>query len=88
MNSIYSRRNFLHTTLAAGVALAAPRGLNAAMTPLKPNFTVADYHVHLSPTLTIEQAVERAGTKAGNKGWDAAMAAIELSNLQRRLPKR
>jgi 6,7-dimethyl-8-ribityllumazine synthase len=30
---------------------------------------------------TIEQAVERAGTKAGNKGADAAMAAIELVNL-------
>lgn len=32
---------------------------------------------------TIEQAVERAGTKAGNKGWDAAMAAIEMANLVR-----
>ncbi|MCC6977843.1 MAG: 6,7-dimethyl-8-ribityllumazine synthase [Candidatus Melainabacteria bacterium] len=30
---------------------------------------------------TIEQAVERAGTKAGNKGCDAAMAAIEMVNL-------
>lgn len=30
---------------------------------------------------TIEQAVERAGTKAGNKGWDAAIAAIEMANL-------
>ncbi len=32
-------------------------------------------------TDTIEQAIERAGTKAGNKGSDAAMAAIELVNL-------
>lgn len=32
-------------------------------------------------TDTIEQAIERAGTKSGNKGWDAAMAAIELANL-------
>jgi 6,7-dimethyl-8-ribityllumazine synthase len=32
---------------------------------------------------TIEQAVERAGTKAGNKGWDAAVAAIEMANLMR-----
>ena len=32
---------------------------------------------------TIEQAVERAGTKAGNKGWEAAMSAIEMANLQR-----
>lgn len=30
---------------------------------------------------TIEQAVERAGTKAGNKGWDAAISAIEMANL-------
>ena len=33
------------------------------------------------PTDSIEQAIERAGTKAGNKGWDAAMAAIEMSTL-------
>ena len=32
-------------------------------------------------TDTIEQAIERAGTKAGNKGWDAAMTAIEMANL-------
>jgi 6,7-dimethyl-8-ribityllumazine synthase len=30
---------------------------------------------------TIEQAVERAGTKAGNKGWEAAEGAIEMANL-------
>ena len=30
---------------------------------------------------TLEQAIERAGTKAGNKGWDAALSAIEMSNL-------
>ncbi len=30
---------------------------------------------------SIEQAVERAGTKQGNKGWDAASAAIEMANL-------
>jgi len=34
-------------------------------------------------TDSIEQAVERAGTKAGNKGWDAAMAALEMANLLR-----
>lgn len=32
-------------------------------------------------TDTIEQAIERAGTKAGNKGFDAAMSAIEMSDL-------
>ena len=36
-------------------------------------------------TDTIEQALERAGSKAGNKGFDAAMAAIELANLFRGL---
>jgi 6,7-dimethyl-8-ribityllumazine synthase len=34
-------------------------------------------------TDTIEQAVERAGTKAGNKGWEAALGAIEMVNLLR-----
>jgi 6,7-dimethyl-8-ribityllumazine synthase len=38
-------------------------------------------------TDTIEQAVERAGTKAGNKGFDAAMAAIEMANLYRAVEK-
>ena len=32
-------------------------------------------------TDTIEQAIERAGSKAGNKGWSAAMAAVEMANL-------
>jgi 6,7-dimethyl-8-ribityllumazine synthase len=36
-------------------------------------------------TETIEQAFERAGTKAGNKGADAAIAALELANLLKRL---
>ena len=34
---------------------------------------------------TIEQAIERAGSKAGNKGWEAAQAAIEMVNLLRRI---
>ena len=34
---------------------------------------------------TMEQAVDRAGGKAGNKGWDAALAAIEMVSLYRRL---
>ncbi|ERG67913.1 MULTISPECIES: 6,7-dimethyl-8-ribityllumazine synthase [Exiguobacterium] len=34
-------------------------------------------------TETIEQAIERAGTKAGNKGWEAATSAIEMANLMR-----
>ena len=36
-------------------------------------------------TDTIEQAIERAGTKAGKKGFEAAMAAIEMANLMRNL---
>ncbi len=32
---------------------------------------------------TLEQALERAGTKMGNKGWDAALSAIELANLKK-----
>lgn len=34
---------------------------------------------------TIEQAVERAGTKSGNKGWDAAITAIEMTQLLKKL---
>ncbi len=37
-------------------------------------------------TDTIEQAVERAGTKAGNKGWAAASTALEMASLARTLP--
>jgi 6,7-dimethyl-8-ribityllumazine synthase len=38
-------------------------------------------------TENVEQAIERAGTKAGNKGFDAALAAIEMVDLLRQLPK-
>jgi len=34
---------------------------------------------------TLEQAIERAGTKHGNKGWEAALSAIEMANLFKRL---
>ena len=37
-------------------------------------------------TDTIEQAIERAGTKAGNKGFEASLSAIEMANLMRQLP--
>ena len=36
-------------------------------------------------TNTLEQAVDRAGAKSGNKGFDAAMTAVEMANLMRRL---
>ena len=38
-------------------------------------------------TDNLEQAIERAGSKAGNKGWDAAVAAIEMANLMGTLEK-
>ena len=36
-------------------------------------------------TDTIEQAIERAGTKAGNKGWDAAITVLEMMDLNKKL---
>lgn len=39
-------------------------------------------------TETIEQAIERAGSKAGNKGFDCAVGAIEMANLLRELDRR
>ncbi|KAF0194877.1 MAG: 6 7-dimethyl-8-ribityllumazine synthase [Bacillota bacterium] len=36
-------------------------------------------------TDTLEQAIERAGTKAGNKGWEAALTAIEMTSLMSQL---
>jgi 6,7-dimethyl-8-ribityllumazine synthase len=38
-------------------------------------------------TDTLEQAIERAGSKSGNKGWDAALAAVEMANLMGPLEK-
>jgi 6,7-dimethyl-8-ribityllumazine synthase len=38
-------------------------------------------------TDTLEQAIERAGSKAGNKGWDAALAAVEMANLMGAIEK-
>lgn len=36
-------------------------------------------------TDNIEQAIERAGTKSGNKGWDAALTALEMADLNRKI---
>ncbi len=38
-------------------------------------------------TDTLEQAIDRAGGKHGNKGWDAAMAALETASVLDQLPK-
>jgi 6,7-dimethyl-8-ribityllumazine synthase len=62
------------------VASAVSRGVAevAGRSPVPVTFGVLT-------TDTIEQALERAGTKAGNKGFDAAMAAIEMAGLYRRI---
>ena len=39
-------------------------------------------------TNTLEQAIDRAGSKAGNKGWDAALAAMEMADLQKKISPR
>ncbi len=36
-------------------------------------------------TDTIEQAIERSGTKSGNKGWDAALTALEMADLMKQI---
>ncbi|MCX8070442.1 MAG: 6,7-dimethyl-8-ribityllumazine synthase [Thermodesulfovibrionales bacterium] len=53
-----------------------------AMVSLEMNTPVA---FGVITTDTIEQAIERAGTKSGNKGWDAAMTAIEMACLFKKL---
>lgn len=58
------------------VAAEAAKGI--AMTSLETNVPIA---FGVLTTNTIEQAVERAGTKAGNKGFDAAMTAIEMADV-------
>jgi histidinol phosphatase-like PHP family hydrolase len=57
VNQIYSRRTFLHTSVIAAAALAAEKHLVGTTQPARPSFPVADYHVHLSSDLSIEQAV-------------------------------
>lgn len=64
--------DYIASTTTTGIAGAALRG------GLPVSFGVLT-------TDTIEQAIERAGTKAGNKGWEAAMGAIEMANLYRQL---
>lgn len=58
------------------VARSVTTGVSAVAAEAK---TVVTFGV--LTTDTIEQAIERAGTKSGNKGFDAAMAAIEMVNL-------
>lgn len=67
--------DFVASEAAKGVASAALR----TGTPIVFGVLTTD---------TIEQAIERAGTKGGNKGWEAGVTAIEMANLMRhmRLP--
>lgn len=62
------------------VAGEAAKGI--AMTALETGIPVV---FGVLTTDTIEQAIERAGTKAGNKGWEAALTAIEMADVMARL---
>ena len=58
--------------------IAAEVAKGVAQTGLQYQFPVS---FGVLTTETLEQALERAGTKAGNKGWDAAISAIEMADL-------
>ncbi len=58
------------------VASEVAKGVAALADPTRPPVVFG-----VLTTDDIEQAVERAGTKGGNKGWDAALAAIEMADL-------
>ncbi|HMR07224.1 MAG TPA: 6,7-dimethyl-8-ribityllumazine synthase, partial [Polyangiaceae bacterium] len=63
--------DYVASEAAKGVAQAATKGVPVIFGVLT--------------TDSIEQAIERAGTKAGNKGFDAAVSAIEMVHLARAL---
>ncbi len=62
------------------IAAEAAKGL--AQTSLESGVPVA---FGVLTTDSLEQAIDRAGAKGGNKGFDAAMSAIEMANLMKRL---
>ena len=62
--------------MAGNAAQGVARETAAAGVPMTFGIITAD---------TIEQAIERAGAKQGNLGWNAALAALEMSNVLRRL---
>ncbi len=64
--------DFVAAEAAKGVAAAALR----TGTPIVFGILTTD---------TIEQSIERAGTKGGNKGWEAGVTAIEMANLMRHM---
>jgi 6,7-dimethyl-8-ribityllumazine synthase len=65
--------------VAAGVANGVAQAALATGVPVIFGILTCD---------TVEQAVNRAGAKSGNKGFEAALAAIEMVNLLRQLPER
>lgn len=65
------------------IAAEASRGIASAMAESGIPVTFG-----VITTETIEQAIERAGSKAGNKGAEAALAAIEMANLLKRIDER
>ena len=65
-----------HEYVAGNAAQGVARETAAAGVPMTFGIITAD---------TIEQAIERAGAKQGNLGWNAALAALEMSNVLRRL---
>ena len=56
--------------------------VSAVMTPLETGVPVS---FGVLTTNTLEQAIDRAGAKSGNKGFDAAMTAVETAQLLRQL---
>ena len=68
-----------HFDLVAGeIAKGASHASLSTKTPVSFGVLTTD---------TIEQAIERAGTKAGNKGWDAAVVAIEMVCVSREMDR-
>jgi len=66
-----------HAGLISGQAARA-----LSQIALKENIPVIDGVI---PADNIEQAIERSGTKAGNRGWNAALSAIEMASLFKKL---
>ena len=64
------------------IAAEVTKGI--ALTSLKYGIPVS---LGVLTTDSIEQAIERAGTKSGNKGWDAAISAIEMADLMKIIGK-
>ncbi|MBK8013315.1 MAG: 6,7-dimethyl-8-ribityllumazine synthase [Deltaproteobacteria bacterium] len=62
--------------VAAEVTKGAAHVQQSSLTPVSLGVLTTD---------SIDQAIERAGTKQGNKGWDAALAALEMANLKKGL---